>query len=127
MKTNKTPTIREALIRLATQAASAAHNIGSAVGLLQNTGEKIDTDLHAYIGPPGSSGVTGSIAEFNDALAGTGAARGELRNAVSQGREFCAKAMGLLKNSLGAAGTRTGAQPGSLAARSPCRKIRSHC
>jgi hypothetical protein len=102
MTTNAIPESHGALISLATLALAGAQSLGQQIDLRQCTAAAIAVDLYAVTGEPGndtpSSGAQGVL---NRARADSVQARAAYRDEVAAGCDFCARAVGLLKNMLG--------------------------
>lgn len=99
MASNEIPDAPGPLISLATDAADGADTEGASIGLSQNTAAKIRTDLVALAGstttvPP----VIGAQNAYNLAKSAKVAATAARRAGESNGRTFCASAVGMLKN-----------------------------
>lgn len=102
MASNQIPQSADALITLATDAADGAITEGPSIGLSQNTAAKILTDLVNFAGDPNAAPpVIGAQNLHNAAKSAKVAASAVRRTSESNGRKFCASAVGLLKNFLG--------------------------
>jgi hypothetical protein len=89
------------LINLGAEALSGAQALAATLGIAQNTAPRISTDLYDYVGDPGETTNHGKQAVLNLKRDAETAAR-ENRQATRQaGREFCSKAVDLLKVHLG--------------------------
>jgi hypothetical protein len=102
MASNQVPQTPDALISLAADAQNGAINHGTDIGLSHNTAADITADLIAFIGDPGvSPPLPGTRNIYNSAKSAKTAATARRRSVESNGRAFCASAVGLLKNFLG--------------------------
>lgn len=101
MASNEIPDSPEPLISLATDAADGADAEGASIGLSQNTAVKSRADLVAFAGDPDAvPPIIGAQNAHNAAKAAKVNATATRRTGESNGRAFCASAVGMLKNHL---------------------------
>jgi len=102
MASNRIPQNYAPLLHLAHDAADGVAQHGAAIGLGQNTAEKIRAEIVALVGDPTAQPpVPGKQAEFNWAVAARTAAAAAERSVTSNARAFVGNAIALLGNFLG--------------------------
>ena len=102
MTTRAIPYKLPSLRQLGTESLAGANALGATLSLAQNTAARISIDHYDVFGEPGETPTNrGKEAALNAKRDALTAAQGVRREAMGDGREFCAKAVDLFKAHLG--------------------------
>jgi hypothetical protein len=94
------PKSKGGLVILTSRIHAGLVSSGTEAGINYNDAAAFATDLHAVTGPPGAA-EQGALARFDAAKSATAIAYDVSHDAITEGRAFALKTVGLLKNTLG--------------------------